>query len=539
MKNTSLLRLAGVAALAVAAILPLGAQFRNSDIMKFTPDQKLRYAEAIIENYYVDSINSDSVVQEAIVAMLKTLDPHSAYTNPKETQDLSQPLEGHFSGIGIQFSIVRDTVTVVQTTANGPSQKAGLLPGDRIVYVNDTLFTRPKMANTDVLKTLRGPKGSTVTLKVKRAGTPAYIDFRLKREDIPIYSVDAAYMVQPEIGYIRVSRFAEETPQEVSRAVDRLKKQGMRHLILDLEDNTGGYLGAAHALASQFLHKGDRVVYTQGLNQPRTDLNVEENVNNGVDRVVVMVNQYSASASEILSGALQDYDRAVVVGRRTFGKGLVQRPFPFPDGSMIRLTVARYYTPSGRLIQKPYRKGEGEEYELDMLNRYKHGELFSADSIHFDESQKTQTLRTHRTVYGGGGIMPDRFVPVDTSTFSTYYRDIMAKGVLNRYMQDYTERHRAEIQSQYPSEDDFAKGFDPAPLLPGLIEAATADSIKYDEDQLQTSRPVFLAMMKGLLERDIYPNGTYMRAVNHLDPIFNEALRIISTPAEYRRLLGD
>ena len=539
MKNTSLLRLAGVAALAVAAILPLGAQFRNSDIMKFTPDQKLRYAEAIIENYYVDSINSDSVVQEAIVAMLKTLDPHSAYTNPKETLDLSQPLEGHFSGIGIQFSIVRDTVTVVQTTANGPSQKAGLLPGDRIVYVNDTLFTRPKMANTDVLKTLRGPKGSTVTLKVKRAGTPAYIDFRLKREDIPIYSVDAAYMVQPEIGYIRVSRFAEETPQEVSRAVDRLKKQGMRHLILDLEDNTGGYLGAAHALASQFLHKGDRVVYTQGLNQPRTDLNVEENVNNGVDRVVVMVNQYSASASEILSGALQDYDRAVIVGRRTFGKGLVQRPFPFPDGSMIRLTVARYYTPSGRLIQKPYRKGEGEEYELDMLNRYKHGELFSADSIHFDESQKTQTLRTHRTVYSGGGIMPDRFVPVDTSTFSTYYRDIMAKGVLNRYMQDYTERHRAEILSQYPSEDDFAKGFDPAPLLPGLIEAATADSIKYDEGQLQTSRPVFLAMMKGLLERDIYPNGTYMRAVNHLDPIFNEALRIISAPAEYRRLLGD
>ncbi len=539
MKNTSLLRLAGVAALAVDDILPMGAQFRNSDIMKFTPDQKLRYAEAIIENYYVDSINSDSVVQEAIVAMLKTLDPHSAYTNPKETQDLSQPLEGHFSGIGIQFSIVRDTVTVVQTTANGPSQKAGLLPGDRIVYVNDTLFTRPKMANTDVLKTLRGPKGSTVTLKVKRAGTPAYIDFRLKREDIPIYSVDAAYMVQPEIGYIRVSRFAEETPQEVSRAVDRLKKQGMRHLILDLEDNTGGYLGAAHALASQFLHKGDRVVYTQGLNQPRTDLNVEENVNNGVDRVVVMVNQYSASASEILSGALQDYDRAVVVGRRTFGKGLVQRPFPFPDGSMIRLTVARYYTPSGRLIQKPYRKGEGEEYELDMLNRYKHGELFSADSIHFDESQKTQTLRTHRTVYGGGGIMPDRFVPVDTSTFSTYYRDIMAKGVLNRYMQDYTERHRAEILSQYPSEDDFATGFDPAPQLPGLIAAANAASNQYDEEQLQTSRPVFLAMMKGLLERDIYPNGTYMRAVNHLDPIFNEALRIISTPAEYRRLLGD
>ena len=536
-KKTTMRTVAALMLAAVAAI-PLSARLTNAD-RSFTPGQKLMYAMGIIENFYVDSVNSDSLTQEAIVAMLKTLDPHSSYTNPKETQELTQPLEGHFSGIGIQFSIIRDTVAVVQTTANGPSQKAGILPGDRIIYVNDTIFTRPKMANTDVLKTLRGPKGSKVALKVKRAGTPELIDFRLVRDDIPIYSVDASYMVDPEVGYIRISRFAEDTPNEVSKAVAKLKKQGMKHLIIDLEDNTGGYLGAAHALASQFLNKGDLVVYTQGLNQPRVDLTVEDDVNNGIDRVVVMVNQYSASASEILSGALQDYDRAVIVGRRTVGKGLVQRPFPFPDGSMIRLTSARYYTPSGRLIQKPYEKGKGEEYELDMLNRMKHGELFSADSIHFDESKKTYTLRNHRTVYGGGGIMPDKFVPVDTTNYSPYYRDVVAKGVLNRYVQDYVEKNRKDILAKYPTEDDFAKGFDSASMMEGLVEAATADSIKRNDEQIATSSAILKAMMKGLIERDVYPNGTYMRAVNHLDPVFNEARRIIATPAEYRRLLGD
>ena len=537
MNKKTTMRIVAASMLAVIAAIPLSARMSNSD--SFTPGQKLMYAMRIIENFYVDSVNTDSLTQEAIVSMLKTLDPHSIYSHPKETQELTQPLEGHFSGIGIQFSIIRDTVSVVQTTANGPSQKAGILPGDRIIYVNDTIFTRPKMANTDELKTLRGPKGSKVSLKVKRAGTPGLIDFRLVRDDIPIYSVDASYMVDPEVGYIRISRFAEDTPNEVSKAVAKLKKKGMKHLILDLEDNTGGYLGAAHALASQFLKKGDLVVYTKGLNQPRVDLTVEDEANNGIDRVVVMVNQYSASASEILSGALQDYDRAVIVGRRTFGKGLVQRPFPFPDGSMIRLTSARYYTPSGRLIQKPYQKGKGEEYELDMLNRMKHGELFSADSIHFDESQKTYTLRNRRTVYGGGGIMPDKFVPVDTSTYTTYYRDVVAKGVLNRYVQDYVEKNRKSILAKFPTEDDFATGFDSAPMLEGLIEAASADSIKRNDEQIAISEPVLKAMMKGIVERDVYPNGTYMRAVNHLDPVFNEARRIIATPAEYRRLLGD
>lgn len=522
--------------LAAATVLTAAAQFGH---MKFTPDQKLRYAEAIIENYYVDTVNTDTLVQEAIVGMLKTLDPHSQYSTPKETKELNEPLEGKFSGIGVQFSIVRDTVCVVQTTSGGPSEKVGIRPGDRILYVNDSIFTHPKMVNSEVLKTLRGPKGSVVNLKVKRAGTPELIDFRIVRDDIPIYSVDAQYMASPTTGYIRVTRFAEDTPAEVDRAIAKLKKQGMRNLIIDLQDNGGGYLGAAHGLAERFLNKGDMVVYTKGLHQPAQYMVVDENVNRGIDRVVVLVNQYSASASEIVSGALQDHDRGVIVGRRTFGKGLVQRPFPFPDGSMMRLTTARYYTPSGRSIQKNYAKGHGEEYQLDLLNRYKSGELWHADSVRQDKSQAFKTLRNGRTVYGGGGIMPDYFVPVDTSYYSRYYRDLMAKNVFNTYISDYLDAHRATLLRQYPTEDKFATTFNAADMIAGLVDAGKAAGVEPNDEQLATSRPIMEAILKGLLERDLYDDGSYMRAVNPLSNEFKAALRIIEDPAEYHRLLGD
>ncbi len=481
--------------------------------------------------------------------MLHTLDPHSEYNTPEETKELTQPLEGHFSGIGVQFNILRDTVCVVQTTAAGPSEKVGILPGDRIIYVNDTIFTHPKMDNSEVRARLRGPKGSVVNIKVKRGASPELINFRIVRDDIPVYSVDAAYMASPEVGYIRVIRFAEETPKEVEKAISDLKKKGMKHLILDLEDNGGGFLGAAYGLASQFLKPGQMVVYTQGDKVPPQYLRVENRglsgmligtpKSAGIDRLVIMVNQYSASASEIVSGAIQDNDRGLIVGRRTFGKGLVQRPFPFPDGSMIRLTTSRYYTPSGRLIQKPYKRGESEAYRLDMLTRYTSGELFSADSIHFDESLKTKTLVNGRTVYGGGGIMPDVFVPVDTSMYSTYYRDLVARGTLNRTVTDYIDAHRTDIRRQYANEDAYYADFTvPQALIDTLVAAGTRDSIAYDAKGLETSRPMIEGIIRGLIARDVYTNGCYMRAVNRLNPVFRRALEVITNKEEYDKYLG-
>lgn len=539
--------------LSILALASVSAIVSLAQQRKFTPDQKLRYAAALIEECYVDSVNSDSLVTEAIVAMLHTLDPHSQYSSPEETKELNQPLEGKFSGIGIQFSIVRDTVYVVQTTGGGPSERVGIRPGDRIIYVNDSIFTRPKIANSDVLKTLRGEKGTEVNLKIKRGDSPELIEFRIIRDDIPIYSVDASYMVAPEVGFISISRFAESTPKELDEAIEKLAAQGMKHLILDLESNGGGYLGAAHGVASRFLKNGEMVVYTNGLNAEPAYFKVDKVdfgslFNNSkykikskskVDRLVIMVDQYSASASEIVAGAIQDNDRGLIVGRRTFGKGLVQRPFPFPDGSMIRLTTSRYYTPSGRLIQKPYKKGESEEYQLDMLNRYNNGELFSVDSIHFDEALKTYTLKNHRPVYGGGGIMPDRFVPVDTSNYSNYYRDLIAKNSINTLVLNTIDTQRKDLLKKYPTEDDFYANYTVSQdLIDKLVEQGKKDGVEPNPEQLATSRKMLEAIIRGLLARDLYDNGTYVRSTNPLNPVFNAALELILDPEQYNSLLN-
>lgn len=485
----------------------------------FNPSQKLRYAEGIISNFYVENVDEDSLVDEAVKAMLATLDPHSQYSTPDETRELNQPLEGKFSGIGIMFNMLKDTVYVIQTTVGGPSEKAGIRPGDRIVSANDTVIAGKKLKNSEIMKVLRGPKGSKVKLDVKRAGVAEPIVFMLTRADIPIYSVDDTYMVNDSTGYIRVSRFAEKTADEVADAVRKLRRKGMRHLILDLEDNGGGYLGASVELASQFLPKGAPVVSTRGLHSEPMTFEVTGRGGDTGPRLVVMVNQYSASASEILAGALQDNDRGLVVGRRTFGKGLVQRPFPFPDGSMIRLTTARYYTPAGRCIQKPYAKGKGEDYQLDLLNRYKSGELWSADSIHFDESLRCSTLHNGRHVYGGGGIMPDVFVPVDTTMFSPYYRDLVAKGIVNSYIIDKVEKNRDELKKRYPTEDDFYKDFAITPDdEKGLIDAATREGLEFNEEQWQRSAVIIRAMLKGLMARDLYDNGSYVRSTNPHNP---------------------
>ena len=523
---------------AVFVLSPLVSCAQQNQNRELTPDQKLRMASALIQNYYVEDVDGQKLTDEAIIAMLKTLDPHSSYSDPEETKELTQPLEGKFSGIGIQFNAATDTVYVIQTIAGGPSEKVGIRPGDRIIQADDSIIAGKKLPNSAILKILRGEKGSKVNLKVKRGGEPELIDFVVVRDDIPIYSVDAAYMANDSTGYIRVSRFAEDTAEEVARAVKKLQAKGMTNLILDLQDNGGGYLGAAVELASQFLAKGDPVVYTKGLHSQPAYFNLDADGNLRDMKVVVMVNQYSASASEILSGALQDNDRALIVGRRTFGKGLVQRPFPFPDGSMIRLTTARYYTPSGRSIQKHYEKGQGEEYMLDMFNRYKSGELWSADSIHLDESLKYETLRNHRPVYGGGGILPDVFVPVDTTFFSPYYRDLNAKGVINQFCLNYVDAHRAELKKSYPDEDAFVKSFEFTPELERqLIAAGEKEGVEFNEEQWQRSSPYIIALIKGLLSRDLYEDSSVFRFLNPLTPEYKEALKLINDGKRYDSLL--
>lgn len=524
-------------------LLPLATQAQGKDKgeFKLTPDRKLLMAEQVIERFYVDSADAGNMVQDAIVAMLKTLDPHSSYSDPEETKELTTPLEGNFSGIGVQFNMLNDTLFVIQTTSGGPSEKVGILPGDRIVQAGDSVIAGRKLPNSRIIKILRGPKGSEVDLKVLRRGEAQPIVFHVVRDDIPVYSVDAAYMADPTTGYIRVSRFGEETDKEFEAALEKLRKQGMKNLIVDLEDNGGGYLQAAHQLASHFLDKGDMVVYTDAPKMGRTVYAVEKPGNFNKGRLVIMANQYSASASEILSGAVQDNDRGLIVGRRTFGKGLVQRPFPFPDGSMIRLTVSRYYTPSGRSIQKPYAPGDEESYRKDMLHRYEAGEFSSADSIHLPDSLRFETLHNHRPVYGGGGIMPDLFVPIDTTAFTPYYRNLVAKGVLNRFCITYVDRNRSQLNREYPDVDAFIAKFSvDSAMIDDIVKLGVADSVKLDSAQLERSRPMIETIVKGIIARDLFDTSAYFRVVNpQLSPVYREALGLINDERRYNRLLRE
>ena len=522
----------------VAGALLATAQtpWRNGEM---SPRQKLSAVEAAIANYYVDTVDEDKLVEDAIRGMLENLDPHSSYSNREETKELTEPLDGNFSGIGIQFNMQKDTLYVIQTIAGGPSERVGILPGDRFVEVNDTVIAGVKMKNRDIMKRLRGPKGTVVNIKVKRRNVPELLEFRVTRDDIPVYSIDAAYMADDKTGYIRLSRFARSSFQEYKDAVKKLKKQGMEQLILDLTDNGGGYLDIAAQLANEFLNRDELIVYTEGRRRPRTDINAIGNGDFRKGKVVFMVNQLSASASEILSGAIQDWDRGVVVGRRTFGKGLVQQPLDLPGGTMVPLTIARYYTPSGRCIQKPYKPGDREDYEMDIVDRYKHGEFSNADSIQFADSLKCYTLKNRRVVYGGGGIMPDVFVPLDTTEYSDYYRDLVAKGILNQFVLQYVDSTRKELKAQYPSVDkfetDFVVGDD---LLKQLTEAGERDSVKFNEEQFNVSREMLRTVVKALVARDIYDMEAYFRIVNRRNNIFTEALRVINDDKLYKSLLS-
>lgn len=527
-------------AILVSGVVALSASLNAQKKITLDPARKVALAEQIISNFYVDPIDTARVVEEAIKAMLKTLDPHSLYSNAEETRELNEPLEGNFSGIGIRFQMMQDTVYVVEAIGGGPSEQVGIHPGDRILSCNDTVMAGVKLRNPDILRLLRGPKGTVANLKVVRRGVGRPLEFRVVRDDIPIYSVDASYMVSDSVGFISIARFGETTARELGEAMARLRGEGMRHLVLDLSDNGGGYLRSATDIASMFLRKGDLVVYTESPKGGRSQYVAEEDGEFLDGRLVVIVNRNSASASEILAGAVQDNDRGVIVGVRSFGKGLVQRPFPFPDGSMIRLTVSRYYTPSGRCIQRPYTDGDDPDYRNDILKRLESGELTSADSVHFPDSLKRQTVHLGRTVYGGGGIMPDRFVPVDTTYYSEYLRDLIARGTLSGYCVEYVDDNRDSLLARYPAEADFLNGFDVAePLLEGLRLRADRDSITRNAEQFERSLPVIKGNIKGLIGRDLYDQSTYYKVMNLLKPPFVTAVSLASDPALYREYLPE
>lgn len=511
--------------LAAALLLTIGAKAQQM------PEHiiKLMYAGNIIDNFYVDDADSDKITEEGIKAMLKTLDPHSTYTDPKETKSLLEQMEGSFGGIGIQFNIVSDTLYVIQTTNNGPSERAGILPGDRIIAVNDTAIAGVKMDRADIMSRLRGEKGTKVEIDVMRRGIDRKLHFSLVRDDISTETVDVAYMIDKKNGYIRINTFGAKTHDEFVTKLDSLKKCGMKNLILDLSGNGGGYLTAAVGIAGELIDEAKLVVYTEGKKNPRFDYLSMGEGKFRKGNLVVIVDETSASASEILAGAVQDWDRGIIVGRRTFGKGLVQRPFQLPDGSMIRLTIARYYTPTGRCIQKPY-DNDSVKYEDDLLNRYNKGEMTSADSIHFPDSLKTYTLRLQRPVYGGGGIMPDYFVPVDTARYTKYHRALAAKGSIIQTSLRYIDDNREKLLAEYPTVEDFEARFEVDDAFVEMLkQQGVMDSVKLEggDEEFERSLPEIKLQLKQLVARDLWDMSDFMKLYNKNNDIFKKAYELI------------
>ena len=516
-----------IAAAVLLTATAAGAQTRVN-IGADSPLRKLSIAEMAVTNLYVDNVDENKLVEDAIRGMLEKLDPHSSYTTPKETKQMTEPLNGSFEGIGVQFNIMDDTLMVIQPVSGGPSERVGILAGDRIVGVNDTVIAGVKMSREEVMRRLRGPKGTLARLKVVRAGIRDTLRFDVKRDKIPVFSLDATYMIRPGIGYIRIGSFSATTYKEFMESLTKLRSQGMTDLVLDLQGNGGGYLQAAVDIANEFLQRDELIVYTEGRQVPRRDYYAEGNGTMREGRVVVLVDEYSASAAEIVTGAIQDQDRGEVVGRRTFGKGLVQRPIDLPDGSMIRLTIAHYYTPSGRCIQKPYEKGKQKDYQMDVLNRLKHGELTSKDSIHFSDSLKYETLRKHRVVYGGGGIMPDHFVPLDTTQYTRLHRELAAKSVIIQQNLRYVDAHRMALKKKYADFEQFEQQFEvPKELIDAVIAEGEKQKIKAkDDDELQKTMPMLRMQLKALIARDLWNMSEYYAIVNERNAIVNKALEL-------------
>ncbi len=516
---------------AVLSLLPIvaSAQMRIN-MGADSPLRKLQIAELAITNLYVDSVDEQKLVEDGIRGMLEKLDPHSSYATPKEVKRANEPLQGSFEGIGVQFNMAEDTLLVIQPVTNGPSEKIGILAGDRIVKVNDTIIAGVKMPQEEIMRRLRGPKGTKVHLNIVRRDIRDTLSFVVTRDKIPVHSIDATYMLRPGIGYIRIGNFGATTHQEFVESLTKLQEQGMQSLVLDLQENGGGYMHAAVEIANEFLQPDDLIVYTRGRTAQRAEYSAKGGGRFTQGKLIILVDSYTASAAEIVSGAVQDHDRGIIVGRRTFGKGLVQRPIDLPDGSMIRLTIAHYYTPSGRCIQKPYVKGNQKDYAMDVVNRLKSGELMSADSVHFADSLKCYTLKKHRVVYGGGGIMPDEFVPLDTTKFTLFHRQLSAKGILINKNLRYVDSHRKQLKRSYPDFEYFRQHFEvPQSLIDSIFKEGEQQKIKPKDDaEVQRTLPYLRLQLKALIARDLWDMNEYFAIMNEENDIVRKALELLA-----------
>lgn len=490
--------------------------------------KKIEQLLQLIKYSYVDTTNEEKLVEDAIVGMLKELDPHSVYIPKEELQRMNEPLEGNFEGIGVQFQIIKDTIVVISPIIGGPSEKLGIRAGDKIVKVEGELVAGVGIKNNDVAKKLRGTKGSKVKVSIKRNGMRDLLDFTITRDKIPIYSVDASYMITPEVGYIKISRFAKETVREYDEAVSRLKAQGMQSLVLDLMGNGGGYLNTAVELADEFLPKGKLLVYTEGAKSSKYEYKSTSKGNFESGKLVVLIDEGSASASEIVAGAIQDWDRGIVIGRRSFGKGLVQKPFPLSDGSAVRLTTARYYTPSGRCIQKPYEEG-ADAYQKEINQRFKKGEHVDPAKIQLHDSLKFYTS-AKRVVYGAGGIMPDIYTPFDTTVATAYFQKIARKGLIGDFSLDYLDKYRLDLKDKYPDFASFSQHFDAeGEIFNALLAEVEKAGIerKETEEERQKSDYVLKQNLKASFARHLFSVSAYYQVINELNEAYNKALEVL------------
>lgn len=499
--------------------------------------QKLSTMYYLINNFYVDTADLGSLTEEAIVAILKELDPHSAYISKEDVEKANEPLVGSFEGIGVTFQIFQDTILVISPVPGGPSDRVGIMAGDKIVTIDGEDAFGKKVNNDYVAKHLRGEKGTKVTLGIKRGKSDELIDYEVIRDKIPLNSIEAAFMLDKNVGYIKLDRFAQTSNTEFEESLTKLKAQKMKSLILDLRGNTGGYLNIAAELSNQFLKKDMTIVYTEGDKSPKQIFNTDKNGKFTDGKLIILIDEGSASASEIVSGAVQDWDRGILIGRRSFGKGLVQRPFNLPDGSQVRLTTARYYTPTGRCIQRSYEKGS-EDYYNEMTKRMKHGEFYHSDSIQFPDSLKYSTLLSGRTVYGGGGIMPDIFMPVDTTFATKLYTDLIRKGIFNRFTVDYVMKNRELISNEYSDFENFYEQFEVTDeMISDFRSLAEEEGVEWNDEQFQRSEPMIKLQLKALIARNEWSQSEYYRVVMNEDKVIKKAVEILNDSNQYRKIL--